>query len=303
MQKSSQFLQIKAVWDPKMVLLALTQAMETVPWAMYRGRQRWPDLTVSTPCCWDTLSTDTAGLALVMETAQLADLLTPWSLTGPPNCRDGFLASPEDPSMSWALNKVSSSGLCASATLAYRPTVLCTYTNQQKCGLKLQHLSTASLPWAVGSCAQKFPTRLQAAPHDGRSTSFFFKLSRFLQNYPSFLWKKCKQMTSLLLYICVILSWWYNVTEPAQQLTGLFPGLFQVTNWQTAMHSFLMPLVFSWVLKLSRHMEGSAGSQSWWGLSWHGNWSQQQNQEERTGPSSPFGTSSNQIGSTCVSSP
>jgi len=42
--------------------------------------------------------------------------------------------------------------------------------------------------------------------------------------------KNCKQVTSLLLYICIILSWRCNVTAPAQQLPGLFHGPVQLTK-------------------------------------------------------------------------
>lgn len=90
--KSSQFLQIKVIWDPKMVLLTLMQGLNTIPRAVYRVRQRWPDLTIGAPHHWDASSPHPAGSALVVETSQLAeDLLFPWSLTGLPNCRGSVL--------------------------------------------------------------------------------------------------------------------------------------------------------------------------------------------------------------------
>lgn len=42
--------------------------------------------------------------------------------------------------------------------------------------------------------------------------------------------KNRKQVTSLLLGICITLSWWCNVTGPAQQLAGLFPRPVQLTK-------------------------------------------------------------------------
>ena len=42
--------------------------------------------------------------------------------------------------------------------------------------------------------------------------------------------KNLKQVTSLLLYIYIILSWCCNVTGLALQLTGLFTGPVQLTK-------------------------------------------------------------------------
>lgn len=153
---------------------------------------------------------------------------------------------------------------------------------------------------AIGSCAQKCPDGLQAAPHDGGSTPRFFKLSKFLQNYTSFLWKHASRWPHCS-YISI--SYCHGVVMPQGWLcNSLGSSLHQFSsrNFQTAMQSFLMPSVFSWAPEVSRPMEGSAGCQSWHKVSWHGSWSQWQNWEEGTGSSSPFGISSNQIWSTHV---
>lgn len=69
--------------------------------------------------------------------------------------------------------------------------------------------------------------------------------------------KNCKQMTLLLLYIYII----YNVTGLTLQLTEL--GQFSSQSWQTAMHSFLMALIFSWAPEWRRSMADPAGCQTW----------------------------------------
>lgn len=154
-----------------------------------------------------------------------------------------------------------------------------------------QHL----YPEQLAPMHRNFPIRLQAAPHDEGSTSCFLKLSKFLQNYPGFLWKMASRWPHCS-YISLS-SYCRGVVSQKQLSNPLGPSLDQFSSWnqQIAMYSFLMPLVFSWVPELGTPTEGSAGCHSWHEVNWHGNWNQWQNWEDGTGSSSPFGTSSNQI--------
>lgn len=102
-----------------MVLLSLMKSLNTIPWAMCGGRQRWPDLFVSAPHCWGCLFPHPAGWGV--RTAQSAKhLLLPWLLTGPLNCWVSILVSPEVPALCSAMNKFSSFGLYVSARPFYK---------------------------------------------------------------------------------------------------------------------------------------------------------------------------------------
>lgn len=127
-----------------------------------------------------------------------------------------------------------------------------------KHSLGIQHLSLTSLPWAIGSLAQKFSIGFWAATHDGGTTSCYFKLCKCLQNFSSFLWKIASRWPCCS-YTCI--SSWCNVTELTLKFTGL--DQFSSQSWQTAIHSFLMALIFSWAPELRRSMADPAGCQTW----------------------------------------
>lgn len=100
--------------------------------------------------------------------------------------------------------------------------------------------STKISCWILGSCTWW-----------GGTTSSYFKWSKCLQNFPSFLWPYCS----------------YTSTSSRCNVPGLtlkLTGLDQLTSqsWQIPMPSFLMALILSWALEL-RSMADPAGCQTW----------------------------------------
>lgn len=71
--------------------------------------------------------------------------------------------------------------------------------------------------------------------------------------------KTCKQVTSLLLYIYIILSWCCNATGLALQLTGLFPAPVQLTKLPDSYAEFSDAFGF---------LLGSRGEQAYGGVCW-----------------------------------
>lgn len=172
-----------------------------------------------------------------------------------------------------ALNKVSSFGLCGSSSHACRPTVLwdLIQTNRNVAGdFSIFTLSN----WFLRT---EIPYRTPSSSTWWGIYILFLQIVQIAPKLSKLPMKNHKQVTSLLLYICIILSWWCSVTGLAQQLTGLFPGPAQLMKLADSYAQFSDAFNFlpgSWV-------EQAYGGVCWMpelnNVSWHGNWSQQQN--------------------------